>query len=765
MNVDPELLQLFKAESEEHLAHLDEGLLRLEKSASDPVLLEELFREAHSLKGAARMLGLSRIEGAAHKLESQLNAARKGEAAPDLHDGLNQGLVDLRRLVAQALAGMAPPTTMSATVAPTAPAMTSAAMSVTTSAPMSATQVLPPPQPTVASDSAPEAARPASAPLSLSGTSAAAPETAVQPIARVPASAAPARADAAFVIETVRVDTRKLDALLTQVGELTVLQGRGRHRLDLIDRLQEEWSAYARDKSQRDAASVKHMSELLKQARDTLYEDDAHLEALTNQLSDHVSGLRLLPLSTIFALFPRTVHDLSREQGKEVELQIEGGDVAVDKRIVEAMKDPLMHLIRNAIDHGIEAPEQRERAGKPRAGSIRLTAARDGGKVSMHVTDDGRGLDVAAIRRAASRHGMHDEKSLAEMTTEQMQQLIFQSGFSTSEYVTELSGRGVGLDVVRTNVERLKGQIHLSSRVGQGLDVHIQLPIGVATVRLMVARVGNGLYGLPIEGIQGTRRIHSADIFSLEGSSAVMHAGRAVQVARLADLLQLPAQPQALDEPRTTRDDNAAMACIVLQIGQDSVAVLADDLLSEENVLPKPLGMPLRRVRNVSALAILGNGEICPILDMGDLLRAMRSRAKPVPTSASALASNAKPHSRIPVLLAEDSALVRAMEKRILEDAGYEVTVAVDGLDALNQIGTHPFAALISDIVMPHLDGLTLTERLRAQPRFKDLPIILVTTLSSDEDKRRGLEAGANAYLPKPTFDQRILLDALNRLV
>jgi two-component system chemotaxis sensor kinase CheA len=369
------------------------------------------------------------------------------------------------------------------------------------------------------------------------------------------------------------------------------------------------------------------------------------------------------------------------------------------------------------------------------------------------VSDDGRGLDMEAIRQVALKHGLHDETTLAAMTAAQLQQLIFLPGFSTSTFVTELSGRGVGLDVVRANVEHLKGDIRIESSPQQGTVIQVRLPLSLATTRLLLAGVGDRLYGLPIEFIYTSRRIREEDIFTLEGRPAIKLDGQPLIAPRLADLLALPAVKQ-----------RSETVCIVIQVGDARLGLRVDELLGEEEVVTKPLGVPLTRVRNVSGLTILGSGEICAVLNPADLLRSAHKLAAEPARNKLERAISPVP-VKVCILLVEDSALVRAMEKRILEDAGYEVVDAADGVDALNALGRHAFAAVVSDITMPNMDGLTLTARIRQEPRYKDLPVILVTALASDDDKRRGLEVGANAYIPKPTFDQRVLLETLRRLM
>lgn len=778
---DKELAQLFKVESAEHLACLDDGLLRLEKTPADQPLLEEVFRESHSLKGAARMLGLFKIETAAHGLESILNTARKGEAplTPNAIERMTNVLGDLRKLVQEALTGDSPESEEPAMVGRVSPSgrnptsnvpaygnvgLLDEAADETTSHSIrlakDASQVAGY-HPTYASGMQIEAdAQSAIHIPNSSDTPLPIPDAEL----RTPQSA--------FRIETVRVETRKLDDLLTLAGELSVIEGRAQHRLLLMDALLEQWTMLERSRRKfqsmlRGAGIETRTSEALraendvltllgsriKEARDAFFDDGARLETTVNTLEERVHAARLLPLSTVFSLFPRMVHDLAKQQGKEVELVIEGGEISVDKRILEEMKDPLMHLLRNAIDHGIELPAERERQGKPHGSTLWLRAVREGSGVLLEVRDDGRGLDMEAIRRVALKRGLHDEATLAAMPPAQLQQLIFLPGFSTSTFVTELSGRGVGLDVVRVNVERLKGDIRMESVLHQGTVTHVRLPLSMATTRLLLASVGDRLYGLPIEFIYTSRRVREEDIFTLEGRPAIDLDGQPVIAPRLADLLELPVENQAANP-------SDLAVCIVIQVGDARLGLRVDELLAEEEVVSKPLGAPLTRVRNVSGLTILGSGEICAVLNPADLLRsAHKLTIAPRETKQERVAT------KTCILLVEDSALVRAMEKRILEDAGYEVVAAVDGLDALNALGRRSFAAVVSDITMPNVDGLALTARIRQEIRYKDLPVILVTTLSSDVDKRRGLEAGANAYIPKPSFDQRVLLETLKRLI
>jgi two-component system chemotaxis sensor kinase CheA len=475
---------------------------------------------------------------------------------------------------------------------------------------------------------------------------------------------------------------------------------------------------------------------------------------VAGELEDGIRNVRLLPLSQIFNLFPRLVRDLARELNKEVYFVIEGGETAADKRILEELKDPLMHMLRNSVDHGIELPQQREQAGKSRVASIRLRAYQTANNVIVELHDDGRGLDIEAIKNIALKRRLRTEEELGAMSREQLHLLIFAPGFSTSALVTDVSGRGVGMDVVRINIERLKGSIRVQSEPGKGTTFTIRLPSTLTTTRVLLVTVGNRPYAIPVEWVQTIVRVTRSQIFSIEGRQTVVLDDRALPIVRLSSLLELPAGAPQDDE-----------IYVVLEVGEERFGVQVDGLVDEQEVMLKPLGALLKRVRNVAGVTILGAGEICMVLNAHDLAKsalhlAPRHQLLPAPDEA---ASEDAP--RKVILLAEDSITTRTQEKRILESAGYEVVTAVDGADAFQKLPTREFDAVVSDVEMPNMDGLTLASRIRENPHYDELPIILVTSLASDDDKRRGVEVGANAYITKGTFEQKVLVDTLRRLV
>jgi two-component system, chemotaxis family, sensor kinase CheA len=629
-------------------------------------------------------------------------------------------------------------------------------------------------------------------------------ENAFQPISNS-AHGIETRANSGYRIETIRVTTQNLDSLMMQAGELTVTKIRIAHRLteiEAIANLCEEWSrdlsgerslmnrslagrslvgrslasrflaSRARQHNQTllDQDTFRHLeafrhrieerlnqlSTQINTLQNALYEDTARLELISNELEEDVRTLRLMPLSTIFNLFPRMVRDLARQENKQVELVIEGKETRADKRILEEMKDPLMHVLRNAIDHGIELPSERERLGKPAVATIQLRSYQTPTSIVIEIQDDGRGLDLDRIKRIALNRGICREDELAGMTTSQIQSLIFMPGFSTAPLVTEVSGRGVGLDVVQTNVERLKGSIQVESTPGQGCFFRIQLAMTLATAHVLIALVNAVPYAIPVEYVQMLCLVEPEEIFTLEGRSTIIRQNQPVSVAQLADLLEVST---GSNSPLKSNQQNQ-LTCIMLQVGQESLGVFVDTVVDEQDVVIKPQSQLLRRVRNVSGATILGTGEVCMVLNPQDLIKSMRRQ-----TEAIAPAPDRSATAKPVILLVEDSIAIRTQEKRMLEAVGYEVVTAVDGSDGWNKLQSRAFNAVISDVQMPNLDGLALTAKIRQEQKYDEMPIILITSLASDADKRRGAEAGANAYITKSSLNQELLLKTLQRLM
>ncbi|MBI2414083.1 MAG: hybrid sensor histidine kinase/response regulator [Deltaproteobacteria bacterium] len=746
---DRELRDLFKAESEEHLSNLERGVLALEKTPGDSPIMEEAFRDAHSLKGAARMVGVKDIELIAHRVEDILGAVKKGEKEffPGLADRIYGAIDAVRSLVKEATTGEK------------AGVVVTDIIRLLDTGEKGAV---------VRGGAEPPADRGAiGAGPSEAGVSRAAPTG-------DPSEGAGAadgeglkdrlHAHGGYRIDTIRIETKKLDELMTGAGELAVMRTRLSQRLSEADTLFDSWEELSKrlrravSTDGRLSEGLQAFSSGLERLRSSLYDDEARLSSISGSMGESIGEARLLPLSTLFNLFPRMIRDLARERGKEVRFLVEGNDVRADKRVIEEMKDPLMHTIRNSIDHGIEGAVERERAGKPATGTVSLSALRNESNIVIEVSDDGRGLDEEAVKRAALKMGLVAEQEVQAMTQAEARSLIFAPGLTTSWAVTETSGRGVGLDIVRVNVERLKGAVRVESEPGKGMRTIITLPVALATARVIIALLNGRKYAIPVESVHSSRVLRPGEVFPVEGRESALLDGVPVTVARLSAVLGLDEDGPGSEKGK----DKEGLACVFMQSNDERFGVVVDGLLDEEEVVLKPQSALLKRVRNVSGATILGGGEVAMVLNPADMLKTLKKPGAAAHPSAPGPRAKGRKKS---VLLVEDSITTRTQEKRILEGGGYEVTTAVDGLDALQKLSSRSFDAVVSDIMMPNMDGLALTARIRQDKRLNELPIILVTTLSSEDDRKRGLDAGANAYLAKPAFDQKVFLETLGRLV
>jgi two-component system chemotaxis sensor kinase CheA len=470
--------------------------------------------------------------------------------------------------------------------------------------------------------------------------------------------------------------------------------------------------------------------------------------------------VRLLSVATIFGPFERMVRDLARVQGKEIHLVLEGSAVEIDRKILEQLRDPLMHLVRNAVDHGIERPNERAARGKPHAGTIRLTALQRGNAVEIAVEDDGAGLDPSRLRQSAIEKGFLSPNEATALDDQAAMELIFQPGLSTSATVTETSGRGVGMDVVRAHVERLNGQIRVSSTPGQGTRLMIRVPLTLATTRAILVEQSGQTFVIPSAMIERSARVQERDLVNLEGRRAVVIDGHPIPIVELAD---------ALEQPRTAAGDQSAphwRPFFVLRQDDRCVALLVDGLLGEQEIVVKRLGWPLRRVRNVGGAAVLGSGQTVAILNPFDLLKTalklVGGKAKPAaPVSIAAPPAPRQRH----VLVVDDSLPTRTLVRSILDAAGYATAVAADGAEALKALRASPIDLVVSDIEMPEVDGFALTAEIRRDEKLRRIPVVLVTSMAAREHRERGVAVGADAYIVKGAFDQGQLLDTVGRLI
>jgi two-component system chemotaxis sensor kinase CheA len=449
------------------------------------------------------------------------------------------------------------------------------------------------------------------------------------------------------------------------------------------------------------------------------------------------------------------VRDLAREQGKEADLLVHGEDIQVDRRVLDELKDPLIHLLRNCVDHGIEKPETRRELGKSSHGSVTISAKPvEGSRVELTVADDGSGIDADKVTKAAVRLGLIAADEAGRLTEVDVTELIFHSGLSTSPIITDLSGRGLGLAIVREKVEKLGGTITVISTPGTGTAFRMLVPLSLATFRGVFVEVAGRRFVIPTASVVRVSRVRPEEIKTIENRQTLALGGRAVSLVRLRDVLELSG-PDG-------RSNGAARPVVIARAADRQIAFLVDEVQGEQEVMVKTLGQQLARVRNVAGACVSGSGTVVPILNVVDLVQSASTAGAPGPVDA---VQDTAPERRGRLIIAEDSITARTLLKNILEGDGYEVVASVDGVDALTRLKTEPFDLLVSDVDMPRMNGFELTAKIRADKKLGELPVVLVTALGSQKDREYGIEVGANAYIVKSDFDQSNLIEIIRRLL
>lgn len=474
------------------------------------------------------------------------------------------------------------------------------------------------------------------------------------------------------------------------------------------------------------------------------------LSLLADSLHADVRAVRMLPLEAPLSAFSKMVRDLGRAGGKAVSLEVEAGATEVDRDVLEAIKDPIMHLLRNAVDHGVELPEARRSARKPEGATIRIRARGSAGMLEVEVSDDGRGVSAATVGEAAVARGIISRAELARMDDEAVRVLIFHEGFSTAKVVTDISGRGVGLAVVRRAVERIGGRVTLSTKEGHGTSFRLVLPLNLATSRLLLVKIGDELFALPALSVERIVRLEAGELTRVDHGFAFELDGKPVPVFRLSEALGIAEKPNP-----------GRMLAVVVATASERGAFIVDRVADEQELVARSLGEHLSSVPNVGGVAVLADGALVPILAPAELLKSAERLSGGV-TLASDAVERATARR---VLVVDDSLTTRTLEKSILEAAGYEVEIAIDGTDALGRLGQKDFDLVLSDVQMPRLDGVSLVRAVKQDARLSKLPIVLVSSLDTEEHRRQGLDAGADAYLSKAEFEQGLLLSTLERFI
>jgi two-component system chemotaxis sensor kinase CheA len=480
-------------------------------------------------------------------------------------------------------------------------------------------------------------------------------------------------------------------------------------------------------------------------------DDQAKLSLITDELRQHVIELTMLPVSTVFDAFPRAVRDLARSFGKQVELTMSGSETALDKRVIEQLSDPLIHLVRNAIDHGLESPAERKQAGKPPTGTLAVSAEQHGDRIQISVRDDGRGIDPVAIGQAAVRKGIVGAADLGLWSHDRLLNLIFEPGFSTRTETTDVSGRGVGMDVVRVIANRLGGSVSVSSEPGRGTKVLLDLPLSLALTRAVLVSVNGERLAIPTAPIRRILGVPHHVPGQSPFASVIEVDDETIPLAPLAGVLALPGLAAA------------EQSALILEARGSRVAISVDAVLEEQELVFQQLRGPFEDHATLSGAAILGDGEIVPILDVQAIVeRAIRNPAAapaPVPNAEPVVSTSGR------ILVVEDSLVAGELLTGILCGAGYEAAVTHHGIEALEVLRNDEWDLVISDIDMPEMDGFELTEQLRGDPRLCDMPVIIVTSRDSEDHRKRGMAAGADAYVTKGSFDHHQLLDMVHRLM
>ncbi len=744
------LLNTFKIEADERINKINTGLMSLEKPEvpeKTKEVIEIIFREVHSLKGASRAVNLIEIEKICQSMESVFAALKNNKI--NLSSGLNKLLFDSVELIQKLLS-------KSTIEKSTEDDRLTTELSLQLEKGAKGETI---------TDSTEVQIKKENQSLSLDKSSVSS--------------------------DTVRIPTAKLDSLLLQAEELISSTLSAKQLAVDLKKIFEDITFFQRQFSKlaintfannnkmkvntpsiqengRDKLKdfVKESNEFIKTIGNRLNtlikraeQDQYYLRGRVTNLLDGIKNSLMMPFSSIVEQYPNIIRKMAGENGKEIELVIQGEMIEVDRRILEEMKDPLLHLIRNCIDHGIEEPEERKLKKKSSKGTITLSIShKEGNKFEILISDDGAGVSLDKVKSAALELGVITSDALEKMNEKEILSLIFQSGVSTSSIITDISGRGLGLAIVRDTVEKLNGIISIETKQNESTIFRLILPLKLANFLGVLVRANEHLFIFPSSGIERVTRVNDKTIKTVENKETLLINGQIISLVRLKDVLELP-------ENKYQKQIEKEMYSVVVNINEKRIAYLVDEVLNEQEVLIKSFNKPLLHVRNILGATILGNGELVPVINLQDLIKSSVHILNNVSEAITTISSVHEETKRKSILLAEDSITARALLKNILEGAGYNVKTAVDGIDAFTELRENKYDIVVSDVEMPRMNGFDLTLKIRSDEKLSDLPVVLVTALNSREDREKGIDAGANAYIVKSSFDQSNLLEVINRLI
>lgn len=725
MNLDPELMKqlvaTFQTELSEQSQVITDGLLQLEKNnlaeGEREKIIEVIFRAGHNIKGAARGLGINDIGEIAHRIESLFSRIQKKSlsATPDVIDICLEAVDKMK----------------------------SAMSSFVNKAPLNfdLTTLL-------KQLEEGESTRPnktlENKPVEIKKQE---PENS----------------------ESIRVNLGKIDKISALMEEIQINkisiddQYNQLAHLDLktkqFSKLWKQLLYSIKTQGIKELVSAGNdcfteMNNLTNRLNKNMRVQINEFSILSNSFQEEVRMLRLIPASTLLCTFPRYVRDLSKDLNKKIELEVSGNDVHIDKLILEGLKDPINHLIRNAIDHGIEADEARQKNGKSTTGLIRIDIKDEGGQIVIGISDDGAGMDADKIAEIAKNKNFINQAELDSLTQNEKLQLIFKPGFSTKDTVSDISGRGVGLDVVKENLSALKGNVSVSTELGKGTTFYLKVPLTLSSERGLLIESDKQLFVIPIHVIERVLSIHKNDIIEIEGSQAIILDEHPVPMRSLAEIL-------GFDE--ADKISQEYLSVVIVKSDNKMVAFLVDEVIGEREIVIKPLQEPLSKMQYIAGGTLLERNQVVVVLNPNDLMNKMlheRSTHR-VNLQDDSIKTVEKPH----ILVVDDSITTRTLEKSILEAKNYQVTIAVNGKEAWDILQRQKFSLLITDVSMPIMDGFMLTEQVKKSEKLRDLPVIIVTSLGSDAEKARGIEVGANAYVVKNEFESGMLLEIVKQLV
>ncbi|WP_261517590.1 hybrid sensor histidine kinase/response regulator [Campylobacter lanienae] len=754
-----EILEDFLVEAFELIEQIDHDLVELESNPEDLELLNRIFRVAHTVKGSSSFLNFDVLTKLTHHMEDVLNKARHGELkiTPDIMDVVLES-VDMMKALLRSIRERGNDVDAGVSISDICDRLTAINEGKDISSSKSKDEVKEEAKEEPKEDGKEPSAMDQEPEVDVNSLSEAEVEAEIERLLKVrkaedqarkekqkqneqpeapapkveaPAhkgskpqqkeSNTPAQSSASAVEQTIRVEVKRLDNLMNLIGELVL----GKNRLlKIYDDVEERYEG---------EKFLEELNQVVSQ-----------LSLVTTDIQLAVMKTRMLPIAKVFNKFPRMVRDLSRELGKQIDLEISGEETELDKSIVEEIGDPLVHIIRNSCDHGIEDPKDRLAAGKPEKGVIELKAYNEGNHIVVEIVDDGKGIDALAVKMKALERGLITEREVDSMTDKEAFSLIFKPGFSMAKQVTNVSGRGVGMDVVKTNIEKLNGIIDIDSEVGRGTIMKLKIPLTLAIIQSLLVGSQEEFYAIPLASVKETVRVPVDNIYTIEGKNVLRLRDEVLSLVRLSDLFGVKQIFESGDQTYV----------VVINVADSKLGIIVDSLIGQEEIVIKSLGNYLQNIRGIAGGTIRGDGKVTLIVDVGmimDMAKEIKIDIRASMESSAQMSKKEKP-SDYKVLIVDDSKMDRTIMQKSLEPIGVTVIEATNGIEALNIVksGDHSIDAMLIDIEMPRMDGYTLAGEIRKYSKYRNLPLIAVTSRTSKSDRLRGVEVGMTEYITKP---------------